>query len=168
MRDKGVFAVSFQILQLMKICLILFIFCLSFSTTNHNLGHAQQEKHASIKITVTGLTSDDGKVKIAIYNSEQNWLKKAIYKGTVTISNKKSEWSIDNVPFGDYAISVFHDENSNGDLDTGFMRIPKEPYGFSNNAKASFGPPKWSDAKLSIASLSVDIILRLEQSRIVK
>jgi len=41
---------------------------------------------------------------------------------------------------GKYAVSVFHDENSNGKLDTNFLGIPREGVGASNNAKGHFGP----------------------------
>jgi uncharacterized protein (DUF2141 family) len=141
--------VKFRKLELIKLGkFAVVIFFLSLTMVFYNLAHAQQTNRASIKITVTGLKSDDGNVRVSVYNTEQNWLKESVYKSTVIISNKKSEWILENVPYGDYAVTVFHDENSNGDIDTGFMRIPKEPYGFSNNAKASFGPPKWSDAKL--------------------
>lgn len=51
-----------------------------------------------------------------------------------------AELTIENAPYGEYALSAIHDNNLNGKLDTGFMRIPKKPYGSSNNAKASFGP----------------------------
>lgn len=69
---------------------------------------------------------------------------------------------MENLPYGDYAVSVYHDENLNGDMDSGFMGIPKEPYGFSNNAKSSFGPPKWRDVKFSIKSPSVEIAVKVE------
>ena len=47
---------------------------------------------------------------------------------------------------GTYAIAVFHDENSNGKLDSNFMRIPREGVGASNAAKGHFGPPKFDAA----------------------
>ena len=49
-----------------------------------------------------------------------------------------------------YAFSFFHDLNNNKKLDTNFLGIPKEPYGFSNNKKGRFGPPKFSEASLEI------------------
>ncbi len=150
-------------LELIKLGKFAFvIFFLSLAMVGYNQAHAQQTNHASIKITVAGLKSDDGNVRISVFNTEQNWLKEHVYTTTVPISNKKCEWIIENVPYGDYAVSVYHDENANGEMDTGFMRIPKEPIGFSNNAKASFGPPKWSDAKLSIISPSVEITVKVE------
>ncbi len=48
------------------------------------------------------------------------------------------------LPPGDYAVSVLHDENRNGHIDTGFLGIPTEGYGVTNNPKprrraATFG-----------------------------
>lgn len=51
---------------------------------------------------------------------------------------------------GTYALSIFHDKNANGKLEKNFMGIPTEPYGFSNDAPAVFGPPKYDDAKFEV------------------
>jgi uncharacterized protein (DUF2141 family) len=45
-----------------------------------------------------------------------------------------------NLKAGSYAIRYFHDENSNKELDTKFLGIPKEGIGFSNDAYGKFGP----------------------------
>jgi uncharacterized protein (DUF2141 family) len=50
------------------------------------------------------------------------------------------------LPKGKYAISIFHDTNEDGELSTNFIGIPKEPYGFSNNPKAKFGPPSFEQS----------------------
>jgi len=50
---------------------------------------------------------------------------------------------------GEYAVSVFHDENSNGKLDRNFMGMPKEGVGASDDAVGHFGPPKYDDARFS-------------------
>ena len=54
------------------------------------------------------------------------------------------------VASGVYAVSVFHDENGNGKLDTGFMGIPSEGFGASNDAPEKFGPPKYADARFAV------------------
>lgn len=51
---------------------------------------------------------------------------------------------------GDVALKLFHDVDGNGKLDTNWMGIPKEPYGFSNDAMGTFGPPSWEQARISI------------------
>lgn len=113
----------------------------------------------SIKVDVVGLKNNKGQVYIGLYNSEKQFLKK-IYKGEVaTIKNLKTTVTFENLPAGEYAISAFHDENSNGKLDTNFMGIPKEPYTASNDAKGFMGPPKYQDAKFR-ASGNIQIVLK--------
>lgn len=58
----------------------------------------------------------------------------------------------ENLPSGEYAISLYHDENENNKLDTGWFGIPNEGYGCSNNAKGMMGPPKYEDAKFQLTS----------------
>jgi uncharacterized protein (DUF2141 family) len=42
-----------------------------------------------------------------------------------------------------YSFRFFHDENENEDIDTNWLGIPREGFGFSNNPKMLFGPPKF-------------------------
>ena len=66
------------------------------------------------------------------------------------------------LPSGTYGVQAMHDLNDNGELDTGFMGIPKEPWGFSNNAKGRFGPPKWQDLVFTLegkSDLTIDLNL---------
>lgn len=64
------------------------------------------------------------------------------------------------LPDGTYAIGIFVDANDNNKMDKNFLGIPKEQYGFSNNAKARFGPPSFDDASFTLAGhqmLSIDL-----------
>ena len=63
---------------------------------------------------------------------------------------------------GQYAVSSYQDENSNGRLDTGFMGRPKEPYGISNDARRRFGPPAFPDASFLVGSEDTTISFRLK------
>jgi uncharacterized protein (DUF2141 family) len=54
------------------------------------------------------------------------------------------------VPPGKYAASAFHDVNGNEKLDTNFVGMPVEPYGFSRDARGTFGPPSFEDAMIKI------------------
>ncbi|HPQ58133.1 MAG: DUF2141 domain-containing protein [Flavobacteriales bacterium] len=54
------------------------------------------------------------------------------------------------VPEGEYAIKAFHDVNANGELDTNWMGIPREPYAFGNDAMGTFGPPGFDQAKVVV------------------
>ena len=52
------------------------------------------------------------------------------------IRRTEARCDLKDVPSGIYALVVLHDENVNGKLDTNWVRIPKEGYGFSDDAKA--------------------------------
>tara|TARA_R110002072_G_scaffold1780_10_gene14787 strand:- start:7149 stop:7565 length:417 start_codon:yes stop_codon:yes gene_type:complete len=71
-------------------------------------------------------------------------IKQRAIKGPMT-------FSVSNLPAGEYAIQVMHDENDNGKLDSNFIGIPSEPWAFSNNATGSMGPPAWDDMKFQLS-----------------
>lgn len=93
-----------------------------------------------------------GKIYVALYNSEDSFLKKPVKGTIVTIENGKATAVFEEVAAGTYAVSSFYDKNGNGKLDTNFLGIPKEPTAMSNNAKGSFGPPKFKDAKFTMTT----------------
>ena len=62
------------------------------------------------------------------------------------------------LPEGRYAIGVFHDANRNNRLDTGLFGIPKEQFGFSNNAKGRFGPPSFEAASFVVSGSATQSI----------
>ncbi len=105
----------------------------------------------NIKVTITGFNNNDGKAVIGLYNSEETFLKKEYKAETTTIENNQAIIEFTNVPDGNYAISMFHDQNDNGELDMFMGFYPKEDYGFSNNAPARFGPAKWKDALFTVS-----------------
>ena len=57
---------------------------------------------------------------------------------------------LEGLPRGAYAVAVIHDENGNNKLDTA-LGIPREGYGFSNDAAVRFGPPKFAAARFDLA-----------------
>lgn len=80
----------------------------------------------------------------------------------LNVNDRKLEWSDDDLPYGNYAIAVYHDKNTNGELDTNLLGIPKEAYGFSNNARGRFGPASWSDAHFTINSKQSEMVIEVK------
>ena len=114
---------------------------------------------SSITIDSNVLTIDfeiskynNGSIYVAIYDSKDTFLKKPLKGTIVEIKNGKASAIIEELEPGEYAVSSFYDKNGNGKLDTNFLGIPKEPTAMSNNAKGSFGPPKYKDAKFVFSS----------------
>lgn len=96
--------------------------------------HAQ--KATSLTIEVTHFEGDHGQAVIHLFRKQDDIPKKPYLKLTAMITNKKATVVFDNIPYGEYAAIVFHDENNNGELDHRFG-FPNEPMGFSNEWKLS-------------------------------
>lgn len=111
--------------------------------------YAGDNQKSRLVVKINGLKNDQGNVKVALCNSPENYKDdRSPYKAAIIEIQKNQAIAIfENLPAGSYAIKAFHDENNNDDFDTNFLGIPKEDYGFSNNAKGLFGPPSWNAAK---------------------
>lgn len=107
---------------------------------------------ANLTIELSGFKNDNGKAHVGLFNSEGKFLKEAYLGKAVPIKAGKAKAQFANLPAGEYAVSVFHDENNSGDLDRGMFGIPKEDFGCSNNAKGFMGPPKYEDAKFTLSN----------------
>ena len=132
---------------LLSLLLILIVSTFSFS----------QNK---ITLTVSNVTVNEGDVMIALYNSESDFLKTPFKVGKTSSSSNVVTLTFENIPNGDYAISLYQDEDNNQELTKG-MFGPKEPYGFSNNAKGSFGPADFSDAKFEVKDGDVELDINI-------
>ena len=74
---------------------------------------------------------------MAVFDSADAWngKAKAIAQQAQSASAASVEFSFADLPSGTYAVSVMHDENGNGSLDSNFLGMPVEGYGFSNDPR---------------------------------
>lgn len=140
-------------------CVILLptiIFAQETTTAEQNTG--------ILTVIVTGLKNNKGEVRLALCNSEESYTSKdaePFRRIAIPIAEKQAKAVFEELSFGEYAIKLFHDENSNGDLDTNFLGLPKEDYAFSNNAKATFGPPEYEKATFEFSEEEVTIEIKI-------
>ena len=139
---------------------ILFIF---YSTLVFAQTDIDSIKTGSLLLTVVGIENDEGKIAVALSNSRKDYesYETVFRSANILIKNDIAEYTFEELPFGEYAIKVYHDEDNDGEINRNFLGIPSEDYGFSNNASASFGPADYDDAKFifntSKLSISIDI-----------
>ncbi len=103
----------------------------------------------NLKVTVTKLHSNNGVVLISLFKDGIGYPdnpEKAFGKEKAYIVDKNAVVIFKTVPPGKYAVAILHDENNNQRMDKNILGIPKEGYGFSNNASAPFGPPSYKKA----------------------
>lgn len=118
---------------------------------------------SSLTITIKNLNTNEGQVLLAVYNANTNYMKeeKAFLKKKVTIANKQAVAVLSDMPYGRYAVVCVHDQNNNLKLDKNLMGIPKEGYGFSNDAKGSFGPPSFEKSSFKVEKSQQQITINM-------
>lgn len=104
----------------------------------------------SIDVKITEIKKVKGAIEICLFDHEDNYMKDAIKCVWMDVTENEMQYTFDSLKAGDYAVVIIQDFNDNQDLDTNFMGIPKEPYGFSNNPSTTFGPPSFSGAKFMV------------------
>lgn len=119
----------------------------------------------TIVVMLEDLKNSKGNVLVTLYDQEKGFPgkpEKAIAKKIKAITEKKAQVVFEDVPFGEYAISAMHDENDNQKMDSNFFGMPTEGVGASNDAKGSFGPPKYQDAAFQMDSETKELIIHMK------
>ena len=105
---------------------------------------------ARLRIEVSNLHSNRGSVYCAVYAEpgigfpvDQSKAKTSV---KVAIKDRQAVCEFADLAPGVYAVTMLHDENENGKMDTDWMGIPKEGFGATRDAKGIMGPPKFKDA----------------------
>jgi len=141
--------------------LILYFLFISFLNSNIMVDQDSLESPVSIKVNISNIKSDKGTIHVGLYSTQTTWLRNPLYGKIAQIENGLAYVEFEGLEKGEYAISLFHDENDNEKLDTGWFGIPKEPYACSNGAKGKFGPPKWDDAVFKYDNKLVEQTIKL-------
>lgn len=117
---------------------------------------------ADLTVEIKGLASENGKVLIALYDNAEGWMKRGLKTAGTPAKKDSVIYEFKDLPMGDYAISIHHDENGNGKFDTNLVGMPIEPYGFSNDAMGNFGPPTFEQAKFKLDRDKKTVTLNLK------
>lgn len=108
----------------------------------------------ALTVTVTNINSDKGIIRLAICGPASGFpdcTGHAARTATLPITDGTAKASFAPIPAGSYAVSVFHDANSDHKLDT-FLGIPREGYGFSGNPPFRPRAPRFSEAQIEIGN----------------
>ena len=121
--------------------------------------HAQAD---TLTITVQNIVDRSGVIMLAVVNEAAfNEKGEPAVQAILQPINNQVVFRTDSILAGVYAVKVMHDVNENGELDTNFVGMPKEPFGFSNNARGNFGPPTFADSKFTVNG-DTAIAIRME------
>ncbi|USG61955.1 DUF2141 domain-containing protein [Sneathiella marina] len=112
---------------------------------------------ADLRVNVQGIRSSDGTIRIALHDGEKGFPKdrKPVAAQAQNAVPGSLVFIFSGLQPGNYAVTLFHDENGNEKLDSNLFGIPTEGYGFSNNARGSLGPPSFVEAVIEIKTSNV-------------
>jgi len=118
-----------------------------------------------IHVKILDIRNSTGAVACALFESSEGFPTEYLYSASnimfIKVRDRQARCDFEDIPPGTYALAVVHDENMNGKLDVNWMKIPKEGYGFSNDAKALLGAPSFSAASFAYDGQNLDLTIRL-------
>ena len=127
---------------------------------------ASSGENTQVTVRVTNLKAIKGQVQLGLYNTASDFPKigKEFRKILVPVDALSVAYTIKDLPIGNYALAIYHDENADGLCNLNFLGIPKEPYGFSNNVRPVFKAPSFRDTQFkAIKGNNIQIEIKLIQ-----
>ncbi len=138
--------------------MILYFLCLTANAEDKRV-HS-----GTINVEVSGFRNNSGEARVNLYNSKDGFPsqpQKAFMTHVAKIESSGAGVVFKDVPFGEYAIAVLHDENGNKKMDFNWLMMPKEGIGASNNPKGVLVPPGFDDARFRLDSEDIGIKIRM-------
>ena len=121
---------------------------------------------AEVRATIDGVSSAKGHVICGIFRSSEGFPKETqrTFKLLSQPANPAGvQCDFLDLPAGTYAISVFHDENDDGVLNTNFLGMPREGYGVSNNHTYAAHAPSFEESHFTVdAQGTTELRIRLK------
>lgn len=139
------------------LAIILSLFC-----TVPGMVQRQSTDTVTITVTIEAIRNSSGSLGVALYNEDTEFPESDPFKAKEVSLNSSGDLEVvfEDVPAGDYAIAVMHDENNNGDIDFNEQGMPLEGFGFSNDAMGDMGPPDFDQAAFT-ADKDTDVAITM-------
>lgn len=125
--------------------------------SSSSFAHAQEVDYAALEVRVEGIQHQKrGEVGVALFNSPKGYPAHTEHSYDakwvpVQAGQQSVHVAFEGVPFGEYAVSVLHDENGNRKLERSPLGFPKEGVGFSNDQKVILSAPSFKASKLTLS-----------------
>ena len=121
-----------------------------------------------LTVIISGINKVKGELIIGLFDNKSAWLKKGkeFSEKTIEIKSKEETIIFDNLPDGEYGVSVYHDQNSDGKCNRSIIGYPVEGFGFSRDARVFVKAPGFKKASFSVTGNSTEnITLRYKKDK---
>lgn len=139
--------------------------CLALVFANLPVPALAQSPCPGIHVKILNIRNSTGTVACALFESPDGfpteYLRAATNVMVIKIRKSQARCDFEDIPPGTYAMAVVHDENMNGKLDTNWIGLPTEGYGFSNNARGVLSAPSFSDARFNYDGRNIELTMSL-------
>ena len=110
---------------------------------------ARQEGTVSLQIHVTDTTHTDGSAGIALWAGEEGFpegIERALRTIYVPVVDGQARVTFEGLEPGDYAVTVFNDQDQDEEFDKNWLGMPRESWGVSNNVRPRLRAPRYDEA----------------------
>lgn len=124
-----------------------------------------QSNCPGIHVTILNIRNSTGSVACALFESAEGFPTEYLGMATnvmiIKIRKDQARCDFEDIPPGTYAMAVVHDENKNGKLDVNWLGVPREGYGFSNDATGVLGSPPFAAVSFPYNGQNLDLTMTL-------
>ena len=125
-------------------------------------GVVAQDGAGTLAVSVVGLPSSQGVVRFAVFEGQQTFdarTPRSEFEGDCLIVENRCEFSLPNLPYGEYAVMVYHDVNMDKEYNWGLF--DRELVGVSNYTSRLWSSPDYDQAKFPHRAVRTAIEIRV-------
>ncbi|MCF6179625.1 MAG: DUF2141 domain-containing protein [Geopsychrobacter sp.] len=116
-------------------------------------------------LTISGFRNDQGEALIYLYTGAAGFPQAdapGLLRFHHTIHQGRVQLTLMKLPFNNYAISVLHDENRDGQMNKSPLGFPREGFGFSRNPNLLYGPPDYLKVRFLFLNNPQDQLIEMQ------
>jgi uncharacterized protein (DUF2141 family) len=121
----------------------------------------------SLEVKFIGINSSKGQICMNLFNGQIGFPdggKGAALKAArcTPIVKGNAQMTFTNLPYGNYAISAVHDTNGDTRLNSNFLGIPTEGFGFSNNKVVVNSAPSFGESQFLLSGPKTNLVIKMQ------
>lgn len=125
---------------------------------------------ATLTVALEGFRNDRGTAIVSLFHGEKGFpdeVAASVSTLDAAIQGGKATVAFAGLPYGEYALSVLHDEDADGQMATGLLGTPREGFGFSGYPDYRFGHPDYQQVRFLLVEpqREMNISIRYETGR---